>query len=329
MEQIDILMATYNGEKYLREQIESILNQTYKNIRLIISDDCSSDKTREIIKEYEEKDERITSYFQEQNLGYVKNFEFLLTKVENEIYMLSDQDDVWNDTKVENTYNKLKQCDADLVFTDLEVVDENLKMMYPSFNDYMKLSRKIKKYNKDYKMQYLYNCVTGCTLMSKKQFLDKILPIPTYSKYAIHDTWIGLIVSIHGKVTYLEEKTIKYRQHGKNQVGTDKISHKFSKLEDVRNLFIEVKLGLFGTYVQNSDVFPEKLQIENKKALDYFEDIKNKKNINFKNWNVFHRLYKTETIIYYLENFLIMNLPIIGKILFKIRHFILKICNKR
>ena len=180
MEQIDILMATYNGEKYLREQIESILNQTYKNIRLIISDDCSSDKTREIIKEYEETDERITSYFQEQNLGYVKNFEFLLTKVENEVYMLSDQDDVWNDTKVEHTYNKLKQCDADLVFTDLEVVDENLKMMYPSFNDYMKLSRKIKKYNKDYKMQYLYNCVTGCTLMSKKQFLDKILPIPTF-----------------------------------------------------------------------------------------------------------------------------------------------------
>ena len=93
MEQIDILMATYNGEKYLREQIESILNQTYSNIRLIISDDCSKDKTREIIKEYEQKDNRIIAYFQENNLGYAKNFEFLLTKVENDFYMLSDQDD--------------------------------------------------------------------------------------------------------------------------------------------------------------------------------------------------------------------------------------------
>ena len=74
MEQIDILMATYNGEKYLKEQIESILNQTYSNIRLIISDDCSKDKTREIIKEYEKKDSRVTAYFQENNLGYVKNF---------------------------------------------------------------------------------------------------------------------------------------------------------------------------------------------------------------------------------------------------------------
>jgi len=125
MEQIDILMATYNGEKYLREQIESILNQTYKNIRLIISDDCSTDESRKIIEEYEKKDERVISYFQEQNLGYVKNFEFLLTKVKNEVYMLSDQDDVWNDTKVEKTYNKLKQCDADLVFTDLEFLSSD------------------------------------------------------------------------------------------------------------------------------------------------------------------------------------------------------------
>ena len=80
MEEIDILMATYNGEKYLREQIDSILNQTYSKFRLLISDDCSQDKTREILKEYEEKDKRITVFYQEKNLGYVKNFEFLLRK---------------------------------------------------------------------------------------------------------------------------------------------------------------------------------------------------------------------------------------------------------
>ena len=145
MEQIDILMATYNGEKYLREQIESILNQTYSNIRLIISDDCSKDKTREIIKEYEQKDNRIIAYFQENNLGYAKNFEFLLTKVENDFYMLSDQDDYWLPEKVEKTFNRLKETNADLVFTDLEVVDENLKTIYQSFNDFMLLSRKIQK----------------------------------------------------------------------------------------------------------------------------------------------------------------------------------------
>ena len=181
MEQIDILLATYNGEKYLKEQLDSILNQTYTNFRLLISDDCSKDYTRQILKEYEKKDSRIKLFFQEKNLGYVKNFEFLLTKVENEIYALSDQDDVWNKDKIEKTYNKLKKDNADLAFTDLEVVDEKLETMYPSFNNYMMLSRKIEKYVDDYKMQYLYNCVTGCTLMSKKAFLDKIIPIPTDS----------------------------------------------------------------------------------------------------------------------------------------------------
>ena len=79
-EKIDILMATYNGEKYLKEQIESILNQSYENINLIISDDCSNDNTKKILQEYEKKDKRIKVYYQKENLGYIKNFEFLLKK---------------------------------------------------------------------------------------------------------------------------------------------------------------------------------------------------------------------------------------------------------
>lgn len=114
-EQIDILMATYNGEKYLKEQIESILNQTYKNIRLVISDDCSKDRTREILKQYEQ-DKRIEVYYHEKNQGYIKNFEYLLKQVKNDIYMLSDQDDVWLPEKVEKSYKTLIDNDADMAF---------------------------------------------------------------------------------------------------------------------------------------------------------------------------------------------------------------------
>ena len=99
-EKIDILMATYNGEKYLKEQIESILNQTYKNIRLIISDDASKDSTPQILEEYRKKDSRIEIYLNKENRGVVKNIEFLLEKVEDEFYMLADQDDVWLQLKV-------------------------------------------------------------------------------------------------------------------------------------------------------------------------------------------------------------------------------------
>ena len=216
-----------------------------------------------------------------------------------------------------------------MVFGDLEVVDQNLKTIYPSFGDFMLLNRKINKYIDSYKVNYLYNCVTGCTVLSKKEFIEKILPIPTESKYLIHDHWIGLVVALNGKLVYMPEKYIKYRQHGNNQVGTDKISHGFKRLEQVRELFINVKLGVFGTYVNNKNRFPTELQEQNEKALDYFNDIKNKKNFNFKGWGIFHELYKTEKPIYYMENFIIMNMPLIGRILFKIRYGVLKILKRR
>lgn len=328
-EQIDVLLATYNGEKYIKEQIESILSQTYKNIKLIISDDCSSDKTVEILKEYEKKDNRIELYIQKQNLGVVKNIEFLLNKVENELYMLSDQDDIWLPEKIEKSVLKLKSEKADLVFGDLEVVDKELKTIYPSFGNFMLLSKKINKYIDSYRMNYLYNCVTGCTIISKKEFIKKILPLPTKSKYLLHDHWIALMVSLNGKLAYMKEKYIKYRQHGNNEVGTKKVSHKMDNLLEIRELFINVRLGVFGSYVENNDKFPNELQQLNKKALNYFKMLKNKERFNFRNWSVFHQLYKNENLMYYIENFIIMNMPIIGKFLFKIRYLILKCLKKR
>ena len=133
-EKVDILVATYNGEKYIKDQIESLLNQTYSNIQIIISDDCSKDNTREILKQYEQNS-KIKIYYQEQNQGYVKNFEFLLKKVENPLYMLCDQDDVWKKEKVQKSIEKLQKENLDLVFGDLEVVDENLNTIKKSYNE--------------------------------------------------------------------------------------------------------------------------------------------------------------------------------------------------
>lgn len=326
---IDILLATYNGATYIREQIESILNQNYQNIQLIISDDKSTDNTVEILKEYEKKDERVKIYLQEQNLGYINNFEFLLKQVENEIYMLSDQDDVWLPEKIEKTLEQLEKEQADLVFGDLEVVDKELNTIYPSFNEYMLLDRKIKKQIGNYKLEYLYNCVTGCTIMSKKEWVQKILPIPIdCKKYVAHDHWMGLIIALNGKIAYVDGKYIKYRQHGKNQIGTDKISHHFETIEQVRKHFIDVKLGIFSTYTNHKESFPKILQSLNEKALKYYQMIEKKK-INFKNWSIFHELYKDETISYYFSNFLILNMPIFLSIPFKIRYFLLKRMGKR
>lgn len=314
-QKVDILLATYNGEKYLKEQIESVLEQTYDNIQIIISDDCSTDGTREILKEYE-KNDKIKVFYQEKNLGYVKNFEFLLKHVENELYMLCDQDDVWKKEKIERTVEKLEKENLDLVFGDLEVVDENLNTIHKSYNKYMHMQNKIKKYCKDSRLQYLYNCMTGCTILSKKKFLSKILPLPTNSKYMIHDYWIGLIVSLNGKVGYLNEPYILYRQHGNNQVGTKKASKTCKKLEDIRNLSIDIRLGVFETYIENEKIFPENLRKQNKEAFEYFKMLKTKQNFNLKKWNVFYKLYKTETFVQFMKNFLVLNMPFLVKIVF-------------
>lgn len=328
-EKIDILLATYNGEKYLKEQLDSILNQTYKNIRIIISDDCSKDTTPEILKEYQKKDDRIELHIQKNNLGVVKNIEFLLKEVKSPYYMLADQDDYWLPEKAEKSLEKLKEEKADLVFGDLEVVDKNLNTMYSSFNDYMLLTRKINKYINSYKVNYLYNCITGCTVLAKKETIEKIIPLPTNSKRLIHDHWIGLMVALNGKLAYVPEKYIRYRQHGNNEVGTEKISHGFKKLKQVRDWFIDVKLGIFETYVKNNERFPEELQKLNNEAYKYFKMIEKKKNFNFRNWKTFHKLYKTEKFMYYIENFFIMNMPLIARGMFNIRYCVLKLMGKR
>lgn len=325
---VDVLLATYNGERYVKEQIESILNQTYENIQIIISDDCSKDGTRQILKEYEQND-NIKVFYQEKNLGYVKNFEFLLKQVESDLYMLSDQDDVWKKEKIEKTVEKLETENLDLVFGDLEVVDENLNTICKSYNQYMHLSRKIEKYSKDYRLQYLYNCMTGCTILSKKEYLDKILPLPTNSKYMIHDYWIGLIISLNGKVGYLKEPYILYRQHGNNQVGVVKASHQLSKLGQVRDLSIEMKLGVFETYIQQERIFPENLRKQNREIVQYLQILKTKKNINFRGWSTFYKMFQTESMRQFVLNFMVLNMPIIIKPIFKIRYQILKKMGKR
>lgn len=318
MEKVDILLATYNGEKYLREQIDSILNQTHTEFRLLISDDGSIDGTRDILNEYKEKDSRIEVFMQDDNLGVVKNFEFLLKKVEAKYYMFSDQDDIWKETKIEKSLNKIEEG-YDLVYSDLEVVDENLNVTYSSYWKLKGIYNKIKKYN-NFESLYLNNFVTGCTIISKKELMNLFMPLPNTSKFVLHDYWISLIISQNGKIAYIEEPLIKYRQHKNNKVGSKKKSDELKSIDEIRSLFIQVKKEHFKVFIENEDKFKsEEVKKLNRKALEYYEMLETKKNINFKGWGLFLKLYKYEGLSYNLQNFAILNLPIIAKILYKFK----------
>jgi glycosyltransferase involved in cell wall biosynthesis len=322
--QIDVLLATYNGEKYLRCQLDSILNQTHKNIRLLINDDCSTDGTIEILKEYETKDNRVKVQYNEKNLGYIKNFENLLKRVENNYFALSDQDDFWMENKIEKSLDKLLKENADLVFTDLEVVDENLKQIAPSLVKFMKMNKNIKK-NHDYKLVFLRNCVTGCTILSKKELINKYIPVPK-EEPMVHDWWMALIISQIGKVVFLEEPTIKYRQHGNNQLGIYGMKNYIQDFDEYREKYIDLKLNQFKLYIKNEHFFEKKELINlSKNAINYLENIKNKKYFNFRNLKTFFDLYNMEYFSMRLKTYLMLNLPILGRLMFNLRAIICKV----
>ena len=309
---VDILLATYNGEKYLREQLDSILAQDYNDFNLIISDDCSTDSTREILEDYEKKDDRIRVIYQQNNMGSNKNFEFLLSQVSSKYYMFSDQDDVWNKDKVKLSLETIEKNDLDLVYTDLEVVNEDLVTVNKSFNKKMKLIRKQRKFN-DFRLEYLYNCVTGCTMICKSENLKYILPFPE-TKNILHDYWIALITSINGKIYYLDVPTLKYRQHVNNQVGTSRYTQRYKTFDEKRDYIIDLKIDKFTTYLERKNCFNTELNELSKQGLSYFQRVKNVRNINFKDLNIYFKIFKYETFSYKTFYFFFYNLPILYRI---------------
>ncbi len=223
---IGILMATYNGEKFIAEQLDSILNQTYQNWLLLIHDDGSNDNTVNIIKHYQKLyPEKIIFIDDKVKCGGAKeNFAHLIRIAKEEFnfnyVMFSDQDDVWLPEKIEITLDKMLELEKKygknkpiLVHTDLKVVDRNLKMIAESFWEY----QKIDPLNNSLNCLLLENTVTGCTMMVNRVLLNKI----KFDKNAIiHDWWIALICRLNDGIIFpIKQQTILYRQHGKNDTG--------------------------------------------------------------------------------------------------------------
>ena len=317
MEKINILMATYNGRRYVAKQVESILNQTYNDFRLIISDDGSTDSTVKILQEYEKSDSRVEIYCHEENQGTVSNFEFLIGKVRSELFMFADQDDYWEPDKIEKTLNKMEEENLDLVYTDLEVVDSRLNQIAPSYWALKGLDYRIKKYN-NFESLYLNNFITGCTMLVKSKWINEFMPLPKNSEYILHDYWVSLIISQKGKIGYLDETTVKYRQHKSNSIGTKTKSEQLKTFDEIRELFINVKLDHFKTFIQNENKFTSNSYKQlNKKALKYYEDLKEVKKFTLKNLFLFLKLYKYETFDYKIKNFVILHLPCFARPYFK------------
>lgn len=236
-----VAMCTYNGEKYLREQLETIINQTIKIDEIIICDDISTDNTISIIKEYQEKYPNLIKLFiNENNLRSVKNFEKAISLCENELIFLSDQDDLWKENKVEiilNYYENNKEINA--ICTNYNVMDENSIVDEYKFtlcdviND---IKTETNYFNPIEILIFSSNFATGCTMAFKKSLVEKIIPIPIIKDYH-HDEWIALLSSLENKFDFLNEKLINYRIHIDQQVGGVSFSDNKKKYKEVKNHF--------------------------------------------------------------------------------------------
>ena len=208
-EKVQILMSTYNGERFLREQIDSLLKQTYQNIEILIRDDGSKDRTPEILKEYQQNYPNIQVYL-EENTGVNESFFELLRKSDADYVAFCDQDDVWLEEKVQKAVEKLQGIREPALYCSNKIlVDSNLKVIME--NNHRKLRPGFEN--------AVVECIcTGCTSMMNRSLAEKIKAhIPEHA--IIHDWWCYLAASYLGTVIFDDNAYIYYRQHESNVVG--------------------------------------------------------------------------------------------------------------
>ena len=207
-------MATYNGEKYLVEQLDSIINQTYRNWNLLIRDDNSTDKTLEIIQNYHKKDKRIKILKDNKgNLGIVRNFEELLKSSESEFIMFSDQADIWVENKLDMYLKMIEKIKNKgfMIHSDAILFDKNKSnILKDTF-----ISKKA--INKGLENVFFNYFVQGATILISKEIKNFILPFP--KEVYLHDRYIHLISELFFERIFVNKALIYYRQHGDNQIG--------------------------------------------------------------------------------------------------------------
>lgn len=282
---IAILMATYNGESYLREQLESLLFQTYQDFVIYISDDLSTDSTYNILQNYQKKYPTKIVVFQNNSghHGAKHNFMQLMIHHKADYVMLCDQDDVWKPEKIEITLRKMHELEGKygketpiLVHTDLEVVNQSLQTISPSLKKAMNVD-----YSRTQLRQIIIqNTLTGCTALYNRALSDLIAVEPPYM--IMHDWWLILVASAFGVVGHVDEKTILYRQHGKNEIGAKDVRtlrYKIQKLLHWR----EMKQAISETYQQAESllsVYKDRLTPEQAHFLREYCSIPSKNKLN-------------------------------------------------
>jgi glycosyltransferase involved in cell wall biosynthesis len=241
---ISIVMASYNGEKYLRPQLDSLLAQDYPSLEIICVDDASSDESWSILQAYQAKDSRLTIIPQTANQGYIATFEKGIRAATGNLIALADQDDIWVPSKISKLYDALGQ--ASLVYSDSELIDARGE----------KLGQKMSQIKKQiaYKSPLMYTFgawAPGHSMLFRREILATALP---FSNFVTHDYLLGFAATCHQGINYLPIPLVQYRQHESNAIGANlKKSKKTYQTRQERNQRICERIKILAERCPNAD----------------------------------------------------------------------------
>lgn len=283
-EKVDILLPTYNGERYIREQIDSIIGQDYPNWKLIIRDDASKDRTLQIVKEYKEKyPDKIQIIFDTKgNLGITYNVFELLKYSKNPYIMFCDQDDIWKPDKIKILLRYIRKSEQQnpnqpiLIHSDACIVDAQLKTIHPSFADYIHWDKR-----KDSLANLIQrNVVQGASAIINRKLLEKVKKLGSTGgcKTITHDWWIAVVGRLFGKIYYCDKVLMLYRQHGNNSIGASSNAFKIQNLLKLSNKeFSDLRFRFYLTTnsllcKQILKVYGKELSKRQKQILKHFQN---------------------------------------------------------
>ena len=231
---ISVVMATYNGEKYLGLQLDSILKQTRQDLEVVIIDDCSKDSTPVILRRYASADARIKLHFNEENLGCSRSFEKGINLASGDYLALVDQDDIWLPQKLERLIDEIEEYDLDMVYSDTQLIDENGKPRTDRWQDHCPKFG-IDSSNPEIAMIAAFNSfILGCSMVFNAASLKKCLPIE--HGYFNHDKWIVSNIAYWGRFKFIAEPLFYYRLHNGNYSMREKNKGLLSRLQDTLKL---------------------------------------------------------------------------------------------
>lgn len=246
-DKVAILLASYNGDKYIEEQLKSLLKQTATNWTCYIHDDGSTDYTRKIIERYSKNyPDKFVVLEGASTKGAKYNFIYLFSQVEAPIYMCCDQDDIWIKDKIRISLDEINLIEKKfgktlpiLTFTDLIVVDSKMNEIAPSMNSYQGIDCSQLSINR----LMVDNVVTGCTMTVNRSLRDMLIRVEDVTNIIMHDWYSALIASKFGVIKYIKTPTVLYRQHGSNEVGANfkyNISYLYSRVTSATQVRLKI-----------------------------------------------------------------------------------------